>query len=75
MSSHRLQRPPRPGTSGAGPSRIATCDPDGPDDEIGKNRSGSANWQAAKERQCSSGTSGPITRWLVRDMASASAPR
>ena len=53
----------------------ATCDPDGPDDEIGKNRSGSANWQAAKERQCSPGTSSPITRWLVRDIASASAPR
>jgi hypothetical protein len=48
---------------------------DWPDDEIGKNRSGSADWQAARERHWSSGTSSPMNRRLVCDMGSASADR
>jgi hypothetical protein len=47
---------------------------DGPDDEIGKNRSGSADRQAAEERQCWS-TGSVMNRRLVRDMVSASARR
>jgi hypothetical protein len=49
----------------------ATWARDAPDDEIGKNRSGSADRQAAKERQFSCRTSDPIGRRLVRDMVSA----
>ena len=53
----------------------ATCAPDPPDDEIGKNRSGSADWQAARERHWSSGTSSAMNRRLVWGMGSASADR
>ena len=41
-----------PGTRRSIASASATCAVDGPDDEIGKNRSGSADRQAAEERQC-----------------------
>ena len=47
----------------------------GADDEIGKNRSGSANWQAAKERQCFPGTRSPVPRQLVHDIPPAWATR
>src|SRR5215470_16340762 len=48
---------------------------DSPDDEIGKNRSGSADRQAAMERHWSSGTSRSATWRRVCDMAPASADR
>ena len=48
---------------------------DWPDDEIGKNRSGSADLQAAMERHWSSGTSGSADCRRVRGMGSASADR
>jgi hypothetical protein len=53
----------------------AACSMDWPDDEIGKNRSGSADRQAAKERQSSWRTSCATDRRLVRDMDLASAHR
>jgi hypothetical protein len=46
---------------------------DGPDDEIGKNRSGSADRQAAKVRKCSWRIGCPANRRLVRDLGAASA--
>lgn len=52
----------------------ATWAAGGPDDEIGKNRSGSADRQAAKERQFRS-ADGATNRRLVRDMVPASAHR
>ena len=48
---------------------------DRPDDEIGKNRSGSVDRQAAMERHWSSGTSRSADWRRVCDMGSASADR
>jgi hypothetical protein len=52
-----------------------TCAVDLPDDEIGKNRSGSENRQAAEERQCPSGGSSRVDPPLMLDIGSASATR
>jgi hypothetical protein len=61
------------------PAQIAfastTWAADRPDNEIGKNRSRSADRQAASERPVLPATSSPVNQRPVRDMATVSAYR